>query len=178
MVTTKQQGFNLIELMVVLAVSSILIGLGLPSLKSSLDRKAVTGESTRFARSLNFARSQAVNSQQVVTLAISTDDGDWSKGWTIFVDVGGEGNEAMVAADLLLRDVSIDSNFITINAKTNAAEFITFTAQGRLSNAVVLAICDKDQSEAFDGSQMSVSVVGRSTTRTIAAADKAKDGGC
>ncbi len=88
---THQHGFNLIELIVVVAIIAILVGLGMPSLQDTIDRNAVKAEATRIARSINYARSKAVNDRSRLDVTMQRKSAsaaakDWSEGWTIFND--------------------------------------------------------------------------------------------
>ncbi|MFA7552722.1 MAG: GspH/FimT family pseudopilin [Spongiibacteraceae bacterium] len=184
----QQQGFNLIELMIVLAIAAILIGIGLPSLKTTIDRKAVTAEATRFARSINFARSQAITQSQVVTLERkSPDANDWSQGWIIYIDEDGAGNQTFddgdesnnEDGDTLLRDVSISSQGLDIKTDNTGNKWISFAPSGRLHEggaSTAITICDQDRSLAFAGSRVDVSPVGR--TRISAIEGPNKTTGC
>lgn len=173
---SRQQGMNLVEIMVVLLVIGIILGAGAPALNSTIARNNIRGETNRLIASFNFARSQAVNKQQVVTLqrksAISK---DWSQGWTIFSDSDANGNEDIELAegDVLLKDFTPNPASLSIVADDNGAKWISFLPSGRLTNAVQIAICNDDNSDAITGTLLQVNLVGRITSSTIAAADKA-----
>jgi type IV fimbrial biogenesis protein FimT len=172
----KQHGLNLIELMVVLVVVGIIAGVGGPALTSTIERNNIRAETNRLIASLNFARSQAVTKQQVVTLERkSATSKDWSEGWTIFSDFDSNGGESIETSegDQLLKDFTSTPSGISINADTNATQYISFQPSGRSSNAVTISICNKDLTDAISGSQIQISIAGRVSTSTIAAADKA-----
>jgi type IV fimbrial biogenesis protein FimT len=172
----RQQGMNLVEIMVVLLVIGIIVGAGAPALTSTIARNNIRGETNRLIASLNFARSQAVNKQQVVTLQRkSATSNDWSQGWTIFSDRDANGNEAIELGegDVLLKDFTPNPASLSILAGANGNNWISFQPSGRLSNAVQIALCNDDLTDAITGTLLQVSLVGRITTATIAAADKA-----
>ena len=174
MLTRKHQGFSLIELMTVLVITAILIGFGMPSLQATMSRNAITSEVLRLSRSLSFARSEAVNKQQVVTLnKKSATNRDWSEGWTSYTDAGGQGNQAINTADgdLLLQDLTVTASNITMLSNITGNNWITFSPQGRLMEAgpVVLAICDTAMSDRVAGSLITISLIGRVTSTPIAA---------
>jgi type IV fimbrial biogenesis protein FimT len=177
----QQQGFNLIELMIVLAVAAILIGIGLPSLKATIDRKALTAEEVRFARSINFARTWAITQSQVVTLERkSTTANDWSQGWIIYVDADGTGNQTYneLGGDQLIRDINISNQSLDIITNSTGDNWISFANSGRLEEggaSVVVTICDKNRSLAFAGSRIDINPVGRTRVSAIEATDKASD---
>ncbi|MEE8056238.1 MAG: GspH/FimT family pseudopilin [Pseudomonadales bacterium] len=172
-----QRGFTLIELVVVVLITAILVGLGLPSLRATIDRNAIQSEAKRIATTINLARSQAINNRVVVTLErISTTAGDWSAGWIDFIDSAGDGITSFNAAtDTLLGNHVVTTQQLTIRDLGNAPTFISFTMFGRLNQAgpVLVAVCDTTLSDRVDGSLITVNLVGRVTVTTILAANKA-----
>jgi type IV fimbrial biogenesis protein FimT len=175
---SRQKGMNLVEIMVVLLIIGIIVGVGAPALNATVARNNIRGESNRLIASLNFARSQAVNKQQVVTLQRkSATSNDWSQGWTIFSDndVNGTGKEDIDLADgdILLKDFTPNPASLSILAGANGDKWISFLPSGRLTNAIQIAICNDDFTDAITGTLLQVNLVGRITTATIAAGDKA-----
>jgi len=175
--TKKQNGFNLIELMVVLMLMGIVMSVGIPQFNSTIARGNISAESNRLIASINFARSQAVNKQQTVTLARkSANTNDWTEGWTIYTDAGSEGNQAINLADgdILLKDVSTDTSGLSVLAGTQGNRWISFDPSGRLNEnaAVTVAVCNDDLSNGVQGSLLVINLVGRITRSTIAADDK------
>lgn len=169
----KQQGMNLVELMVVLLIVGIIVGVGVPALNSTLARNNIRAETNKFIASLNFARSQAVNKQQVVTLERkSATSKDWTEGWTIYSDSDGTGNESIDTADgdVLLKDFTPDPAGLSMFADN---DWVTFLPSGRLANTVQVAICNDDYADSITGTLVQISLVGRITTATIDAEDKA-----
>ena len=172
-----QQGFSLIELMVVVVIAAILVGLGMPSLRSTMNRNAIGSEANRLVRSLNFARSQAVNKQQTVTLQHkSATVGDWSDGWIMFTDSAGDGLTAFDPVnDTLIQDSDITTERLSVNDLASVDGFISFEPSGRLNEAAAIqvAVCDAiPRSNRVDGSLITISLVGRTTVTTIAATAK------
>lgn len=166
---------NLIEMMVVLLIIGIIVGVGVPALNSTVARNNINAEANRLIASLNFARSQAVNKQQVVTLARKGATGkNWAEGWTIYSDTDGNGNEDIETAegDVLLKDFTPNPAGLSIQADDAGASWISFQASGRLVNAVQIAICNDNFTDGISGSLIQVSLVGRVSTSTIAPADK------
>ncbi len=172
----SQRGMNLIEVMVVVSVAAIVLANGVPALQRTIDRYDQRGEVTRIISSLNYARSQAVNRQQVVTLGRSSDtDKDWSEGWTIYTDSSGNGDQAIDtgAGDVLLKDMSTFRGSSSIVANDLANRWISFDASGRImdNGEVKIAICDSDYTSGIDGSLITINIVGRPRITTIDASD-------
>ncbi len=75
--TGKDRGFTLLELMVVLALLTLLIGLVLPGLLKSYQREQERSKIRRFLTMLRTARSEAVTRHQRVRLAVDVDTGHY-----------------------------------------------------------------------------------------------------
>lgn len=91
----RQSGFNIIELMVTVAVLGVLLGVGVPGIESYIYNSRLTTQINSLSTSLAQARSEAIkeNTRVVVCLSSngSTCDGYnshqlWNKGWIVFVD--------------------------------------------------------------------------------------------
>lgn len=86
----KQQGITLIELILALAIVSILLGSGLPSLNSFIEKSRIVSQVNYLHSILQQGKSVAVTDRKFVTLCPS-DDGktcskDWSDGYILFLD--------------------------------------------------------------------------------------------
>jgi len=90
-----QKGFTLIELFVALAVAAILLGIGIPSFSGAIKNSQISSDTNEITRALFLARSEAVKSNELVTvcpkqtigsLQCGTDANDWKFGWLVFVD--------------------------------------------------------------------------------------------
>lgn len=91
-IASTREGYTLIELMLALAIFSIIVGMAAPALG---DLRADTRLSSRvnaLAGYLNYARSEAIKSNQYVNVCKSPDgsncdfDAEWEDGWLVFVD--------------------------------------------------------------------------------------------
>ena len=165
-----QYGLNLIELIIVLAIAAFLIAIAAPSFDNVIARNNVIAEANRIVSSINHARSEAVNKQQVVTLSRnSTTARDWSDGWTTYIDSGGEGNQNLSNGDLLLKEHETTSAQITINTDSDGDQWISFDASGRLieTGNVRIAVCDTDLSNGFEGRLIDINLVGRTQIVSI-----------
>ena len=97
---SKQRGFNIIELMTIVALMGVLITLGLPNLQIFLLDNRITSQINSFSSALALARSEAVknNARVVVCPAriavagnppkVECDDSgvDWNSGWITYID--------------------------------------------------------------------------------------------
>ena len=85
-------GFTLVSLLSSMAISSILLGLGIPATSSLLESNKLTAEINVLQHQLAYARNTAVEFNQNIVLCKSNDqkscttDGTWSQGWIMFRD--------------------------------------------------------------------------------------------
>jgi len=75
----NQQGFSLIEVLVVVAITMLLIGLGGPSVVDSLNRAKIKSVSQETYFLFKLARSQALSSSSDISLDFETGD-NWCMG--------------------------------------------------------------------------------------------------
>lgn len=87
------RGFTLLELFIVIAIASILLGLGAPTLGPFLSSERGITRMNSLASSLALSRSEAVKRNQHVVLCKSPDGeycqrkgANWHDGWMVFVD--------------------------------------------------------------------------------------------
>lgn len=85
-------GFSLVELMVVVAVSAILIAVAAPNLADMATSAKLNSQSDRWRASAQLARSEAIKRNRPVTVCASTDGSAcataggaqvWSSGWVV-----------------------------------------------------------------------------------------------
>jgi type IV fimbrial biogenesis protein FimT len=86
-----QLGFTLLELMVTITVATVLLGLAVPSLMSTINRSRLAGAANELVASLQTARMEAIRRNARVTLCRSNDQstcaggsGRWN-GWVVVV---------------------------------------------------------------------------------------------
>ena len=108
----EQEGFTIIEVMVVVAILGLLAALAAPSFTPLIERWRVRQAAEDLASTLTFARSEAIRRGGGVVLrrnapnttdcpGITTDAAQWGCGWMVFVDANGDG--ARQADEELLR---------------------------------------------------------------------------
>lgn len=107
------RGFTLIEMLVVLALTTILLSLGVPGFSAlSRNNKLVT-QSNGLAALINGARMEAVARRRTVSICGTQDgnscNGDWSASWIVFTDLNADG--ALDPADtVLLRSAGVPTS--------------------------------------------------------------------
>jgi type IV fimbrial biogenesis protein FimT len=92
-----QKGFNLIELMVVIAIASILLMVAVPGFQTISQRSLETNTVNNLAAMVGRARSEAVTRNRDVVICVSVDQTScnvgsplWESGWIMYaVELGG-----------------------------------------------------------------------------------------
>lgn len=88
----RPAGFTLVELVVTIAIVSILLAVAAPAMTSFLAEQAAAGNADEFASAVRYSRTEAIKRGRVVTMCASTDpaadepecSGEaWNAGWAI-----------------------------------------------------------------------------------------------
>ena len=101
----KQAGFTLLELVSVIAITGILLAIGLPSYSILVKNNCMTTKANSFITGVQLARSEAVKRGISVIMRAkdnlntphntSTADNEWGDGWEIVVDEDRNGNSIL-----------------------------------------------------------------------------------
>jgi type IV fimbrial biogenesis protein FimT len=133
-------------MLLVLAITAILLILGIPALQSYGMRQRMSASINLLHTQLVLARNEAIRfNTQVVACPGDPDSGctevaDWSEGWIVFADLNGDrkyqGTESMLRAEPGLEQVVIHSN----TGRTNLRFYPNGSAPG--SNGSI-TFCDQ-----------------------------------
>jgi type IV fimbrial biogenesis protein FimT len=135
-----QAGFNLIELMVVVAIVAILAAIAAPSFRDMMRSNRLSAAASALQVSLSLARSEAVKrgSDARVTIAANTAAGAWTQGWTVFVDKTADANESLgptadvAGVDAVTRlEVVAPLSGPLDTGSSDGLTYFTFNGQGR-----------------------------------------------
>jgi type IV fimbrial biogenesis protein FimT len=129
----KQSGMTLLELIVVVAVSAILLGVGVPSFASLVQSGRVTSATNAMVASLHLARSEAIKRQARTVLcpsagAACAGTGDWHQGWVVFHDVTNNG--LLDAGDPIISRQPAIGPGLTLTGNQNVSRYISYTPTG------------------------------------------------
>jgi type IV fimbrial biogenesis protein FimT len=142
-----EHGFTLIEMIVALAVVSLLVGIGAPATSRLVASMRTTSALSEITGALAVGRMEAIRRNAPVTVCPSTDgrtcrsDGDWRTGWIVFDDHSRTGRPASVAA--IIRAEDGDTRGLDIRA-TAGRRHIRFQPDGWSSGTnVTIRLCDE-----------------------------------
>ena len=93
----KNSGFTLLELIVTVAMISIVMAFAVPSMTTFNQNDRLTTNINTLIGHLAYARSEAVKRSQPVSLCISSNStsctgSSWSEGWLLYVDTNNDGS--------------------------------------------------------------------------------------
>ncbi|MEP7085362.1 MAG: GspH/FimT family protein [Betaproteobacteria bacterium] len=136
-------GFTLVELMVVVAVLTVLAGLGAGNYRNVTAKTRVGGAATDLRLAIELTRSEALKRGQRVSLLPV--GGDWAAGWQVVVDTNGN-RRADVGEPLLLQSARLNpATRVSVNTTPG---YLAFGASGTPQQysgaflAATLEFCD------------------------------------
>lgn len=127
-----QTGFTLIELMITVAIMSIMLTVGLPSFQSLIASSRVTSTTNAMVSALQLARSEALRQHKSVVVA-HKQSGTWQDGWDVFVDLNDD--EIPQENEQILASTIFDSVKATVTIKSSYSDFVIYDATGRVSSS-------------------------------------------
>lgn len=84
---SRARGVSLLELMIVLAIASILFSSALPDMRQAIEAFQLRAAAADLVAAIHETRALALAHGQIVTLL--PNDGDWRQGWSIIIDSNG-----------------------------------------------------------------------------------------
>jgi len=155
----------------VLAIAGVLLSVAIPSMRSMTLNNAIVSCRDSLAGAIKMARSEAVNTQSVVTICPSVNQsgcgGDWADGWIVFADDDESGTRNNSSERLV--DVDTCSNNVGIGNGAALAG-ISFSAIGiNLGNAATIGICDSEATEGINGRAILLTATGALSYSSVAA---------
>lgn len=164
----RTSGFTIVELVVTLSVLAIIAAFAAPSFTGLMRSIRVDGDLSTVRTALTFARAEAINAQEFVTVCTSddpaaataslacTEEVDWASGWIVFLDAN-DNQEFDAADDQLLRvwETPLGANSTLIDEDDRTS--ITFDDEGMVSegsDVVSLELtvngCEGDQQRVIE----------------------------
>lgn len=118
------RGFTLIELMVTIAIVSILGMVAVPSFVAFQRNSELTGAANSLLAAVNMARSEAMK-RNLRVVVVPFSGTSWGTGWTVFADVSRAGILSATDEIVAQRDSPLPSYFAAPSGTGNAAASAT-----------------------------------------------------
>lgn len=148
----KQSGFTLMEVLFTMMVAGILVGMAVPSFKTSVQNNRLVTQANDLLSMLLYARSEAIITNDNVTLCASNNTNtatpscsgtNWANGWLVCQEAT-NGNTGCASGYIVLR---VEAALTGGNTLTNTAGLskVTFSpATGGLTTnaSLTFGICD------------------------------------
>lgn len=147
-------GFSLIELIVVIAIVSIVLAIASPNYSIFINREKVAALSDDFSLALSVVRSNAIKSGMPVFLCASSDNescgGQWEEGWLAFRDENRDTNLSVDDTVVLKRNFgsSITEVVVTSPAGDDVDKF-SYNYRGAPDIAIAVEVSRGDQSQSM-----------------------------
>ena len=175
-------GFSLIELTSALAITSVLLAVGVPGYRNFVLDSRRAAVANALLGAMQVARSEALKLGQTVIVCPSADGAsclrgadDWGRGWLTFVNLSGSISPCVVEtaanpADIILRYAANDYADFGIRSNRDCYAFRPFSVH---LAAGAITICDpRAAADASQARAVIVSSVGRSRIASRNASDE------
>lgn len=156
-----QRGMSHVELMIAVALVTVLSVTALPGVNDMMDRNKVMGTRHQLLTDFNFARNTAVNTYRRVVICPSSDEQscngqtNWNDGWIIFQDFDGDAERS--TSERLLRVAKLN---MRIDVNSGQRDRFRFYPDGTAPGSTgSVYLCIQDESKM--GHRLVVSNVGR-----------------
>lgn len=121
----------MVELMIALAIAGILLTIAVPSFQDMIRNQKVTAATNDFFAAINLTRSEAIKRGTRVDLVPSTADGNWAKGWVVFVDANLNQRPDEGEQIIFMRDKVPDGMTIEPRLTDSSAQYLAYNGTGR-----------------------------------------------
>jgi type IV fimbrial biogenesis protein FimT len=156
------QGVTLIELMITVAILSVLIGLAVPTFDSVRLSSKLRSYSNELVAGALLARSEAIKRNSVVKLCVMNADGDdcqnstdWENGWLIFHDANND--DTLDAGETL---IAVHPAATTGYKLDGSAAVLAFEGDGVGSTTFTMTVCRATPSVGDQERMITVSASG------------------
>ena len=150
----QQSGFTLYELMIVLAIGSIILVVAVPSFSGVIDNQRMTAATNEMVMTLNLAKSEAIKRVAYVSVCKSNNGVNcsaagtsWDDGWIVFANATVANLGSVDVGDEILRVYPALRDSISLTPIGTVDGFLSFRPSGTLGTSAAnmtgtLTMCD------------------------------------
>jgi type IV fimbrial biogenesis protein FimT len=153
-----ENGFTVIEFMIVLLITAIFITVAVPSYYSLIQNNKVVSVTNKLSASFNFARMEAIKRGARVSVCSAGNtsytacgnSSQWSQGWIIFTDA--DNNNAIDSSNDLVKIAEALPSGTTINSNLNVVSYdgTGFTTTNALTMSLTASGCKGNNSRTIN----------------------------
>ena len=141
----SNSGFTLLELVIVVALISIVMAIAIPSMTTFTQNDRLTTNINTLIGHLALARSEAVKRSQQVSICVSNNTvactaGNWQDGWIVYIDADGS-NTFTPGEEVLRAQQALDGANTLVTA---IGSQVTYDYRGFVTTASIgnFLLCD------------------------------------
>lgn len=142
-------GMTLIELLAAMAIAVICLSLGIPSYRHVMERQRADTAIHTLTSHLASARATAITHNKITTVCptdgidpVCTTDGDWSRGWLMFLDPDGN-NRPEDTADILRNELAPLQGALSMRSSTGRPQ-VRYLPDGRSAGSnLTIRVCQE-----------------------------------
>lgn len=152
----KQSGLTLIEIMVAVAILTVLVTIALPQVGDMVTSNTTTAHYNKIVGSLNVARSEAVKRNETIRLCAGDTAAcnvtNWEDGWVI-----------LAADDTILKVFDPLDDYTLRLSESASTDMLTYRPNGTLGDTTAtFTLCDKTN-QASNARAVNVNLLGQAT---------------
>lgn len=175
---SKLRGFTLVELMITIAVMSLLLMIAVPSFTDAVLSMKLNSNANNLVASAHLARSEAIKRNAPITLCASANGascattGGWEQGWIVMCNTSDNAtcNAAGVNTIVIQRQSSTPAGFLVSGAltgTTTVTRSLAFQPTGVGTASTTLTVCRATPSAGKAERVVVINATGRpSVTKT------------
>jgi type IV fimbrial biogenesis protein FimT len=139
MKSKSTSGFTLVELVITMAIISIITALAAPSFSSMVERNTLVAETNRLLGNFRMARNEAVKRHAIVSVA--GQGNNWQNGFNVYANNDSNVDYDDVNDQIIRKESGLSDN---VSIATNA-NVISFASNGSLNvngaNTITMFLC-------------------------------------
>jgi len=139
----KNSGFTLLELIITVALISIVTAFAIPSMTTFSQNDRLTTNINTLVGHLGLARSESVKRSQQVSICASSDNstctGNWEDGWLVYADTNNDGSLNGTDEILRVQQALGNGNNMT---PTGIGTQVTYDNRGFVTAGGSFLLCD------------------------------------